>query len=50
VAKNQGSSPRPKVTFDMQFDKYSKQRAVISDQPLKKDEVTQIPREAILTS
>jgi hypothetical protein len=36
VAKNQGSGPKPKVTFDMLFDKYSKQKAVTSDQPLKK--------------
>jgi hypothetical protein len=26
MAKNQGSIPKPKVTFDMLFDKYSKQR------------------------
>jgi hypothetical protein len=36
VAKNQGSGPKPKVTFDMLFDKYSKQKAVTSDRPLKK--------------
>jgi hypothetical protein len=36
VAKNQGSGPKPKVTFDMLFDKYYKQKAVTSDQPLKK--------------
>jgi hypothetical protein len=36
VAKNQGSVPKPKVTFDMLFDKYSKQKAVTSDWPLKK--------------
>jgi hypothetical protein len=36
VAKNQGSGAKPKVTFDMLFDKYSKQKAVTSDQPLKK--------------
>jgi hypothetical protein len=24
MAKNQGSVPKPKVTFDMLFDKYSK--------------------------
>jgi hypothetical protein len=29
VAKNQGSGPKPKVTFDMLFDKYSKQKVVI---------------------
>jgi hypothetical protein len=40
VAKNQGSGPKPKVTFDMLFDKYSKQKAVTSDRPLKKDEIT----------
>jgi hypothetical protein len=36
VSKNQGSGPKPKVTFDMLFDKYSKQKAVTSDRPLKK--------------
>jgi hypothetical protein len=36
VAKNQGIVPKPKVTFDMLFDKYSKQKAVTSDRPLKK--------------
>jgi hypothetical protein len=36
VAKNQGSGPKPKVTFDMLFDKYSRQKAVTSDRPLKK--------------
>jgi hypothetical protein len=36
MAKNQGSVPKPKVTFDMLFDKYSKQKAVMSDWPLKK--------------
>ena len=36
VAKNQGSGPKPKVTFDMLFDKYFKQKAVTSDRPLKK--------------
>jgi hypothetical protein len=36
VAKNQGSGPKTKVTFDMLFDKYSKQKAVTSDRPLKK--------------
>jgi hypothetical protein len=36
VAKNQGSVPKPKVTFDMLFDKYSKQKAVTSDWPVKK--------------
>jgi hypothetical protein len=36
VAKNQGSVPKPKVTFDMLFDKYSKQKAVTSDRPIKK--------------
>jgi hypothetical protein len=34
VAK--GSGPKPKVTFDMLFDKYTKQKVVISDRPLKK--------------
>jgi hypothetical protein len=50
VAKNQGSVPKPKVTFDMLFDKYSKQKAVTSDQPIKKDEVTHTSREAIIAS
>jgi hypothetical protein len=36
VAKNKGSGPKPKITFDMLFDKYSKQKAVTSDRPLKK--------------
>jgi hypothetical protein len=36
VAKNQGSGPKPKVTFDMLFDKYSKQKDVTSARPLKK--------------
>jgi hypothetical protein len=36
VAKNQGSIPKPKVTFDMLFDKYSKQKAVTSDRLVKK--------------
>jgi hypothetical protein len=50
VAKNQGSGPKPKVTFDMLFDKYSKQKAVASDRLLKKDEVTYTPRRVIFTS
>jgi hypothetical protein len=50
VAKNQGSGPGPKVTFNMLFDKYSKQKAVTSDRSLKKDEVTYIPRRVIFTS
>jgi hypothetical protein len=37
VAKNQGSGPKPKVTFNMLFDKYSKQKAITSDWPLKKE-------------
>jgi hypothetical protein len=36
MAKNQGSLPKPKVTFDMLFDKYSKQNVVMSDRMLKK--------------
>jgi hypothetical protein len=36
MTKNQGSVPKPKVTFDMLFDKYSKQKAVTSDRPLNK--------------
>lgn len=48
MAKNQGSVRKPKVTFDMLFDKYSKQKDVTSDQPLKKkDEITFMPRRAI---
>jgi hypothetical protein len=50
VAKNQGSDRKPKVTFDMLFDKYSKQKSVTSDRPLKKDEVTYTPRRVIFTS
>jgi hypothetical protein len=50
VAKNQGSVPKPKVSFDMLFDKYSKQKAVTSDPPLKKDEVTHTSREAVIAS
>jgi hypothetical protein len=36
MAENQGSIPKPKVTFDMLFDKYTKQNAVTSDRPIKK--------------
>jgi hypothetical protein len=36
VSKNQGNIPKPKVTFDMLFDKYSKQKAVTSDRLVKK--------------
>jgi hypothetical protein len=36
VAKNHGSIPKTKVTIDMVFDKYSKQKAVTSDRPVKK--------------
>jgi hypothetical protein len=36
VAKNQGTVPKEKVTFDMLFNKYSKQKAVTSDRSLKK--------------
>jgi hypothetical protein len=36
VVKNQGSIPKRKVTFDMPFDKYSKQKAITSDRPVKK--------------
>ncbi|TKC12035.1 hypothetical protein FA727_23635, partial [Robertmurraya kyonggiensis] len=35
VAKEQGVQ-KPKVTFDMLYDKYTKQKAVSSDRPLKK--------------
>jgi hypothetical protein len=31
--KNQGSVPNHKVTFDMLFDKYFKQKAITSDRP-----------------
>jgi hypothetical protein len=50
VTKNHGSVPKPKVTFDMLFDKYSKQKAVTSDRPLKKDEITSTSRETVITS
>jgi hypothetical protein len=51
VAKNQGSVPKPKVTFDMLFDKYSKQKAVTSDQLVKKkDEITSTSRETSIVS
>jgi hypothetical protein len=40
VAKNQGSIPKRKVTFDMLFHNYSKQKTVSSDRPVKKDEIT----------
>lgn len=36
VAKNKGAEIKPKVTFDMLFDKYSKQKAVPSGRPLNK--------------
>jgi hypothetical protein len=36
VTKNQGNIPKPKVKFDMLFDKYYKQKAVTSDRPVKK--------------
>jgi hypothetical protein len=36
MTKNQGSIPKPKVTSDMLFDRYSKQKAVTSDRPVKK--------------
>jgi hypothetical protein len=48
VAKNQESIPKPKVMFDMLFDKYSKQKAVTSDRPVKK--VTSTSREAAVAS
>jgi hypothetical protein len=50
VTKNQGSVPKPKVIFDMLFDKYSKQKAIMSDRLLKKDEITHTSREAIITT
>jgi hypothetical protein len=36
MAKNHGSIPKPKVTFDMLFDKYSKQKAITSDRSVRK--------------
>jgi hypothetical protein len=36
VARNQGSGPKQKVTFDMLSDKYSRQKPVTSDRSLKK--------------
>jgi hypothetical protein len=36
VIKNQGNIPKPKVTFDMLFSKYSKQKAVTSNRSVKK--------------
>jgi hypothetical protein len=39
-----------KVTFDMLFNKYFKQKSITSDRPLKKDEVTHTSREVILAS
>jgi hypothetical protein len=51
VAKNQGSVPEAKATFYMLLDKYSKQKAVTSDQPLKKkDKGTHTSREAFIAS
>jgi hypothetical protein len=50
VAKNQGSVPKAKVTFDMLFNKYSKQKAVTSDRSLKKDEVAHTSREVVIAS
>jgi hypothetical protein len=37
MAKNQGSVPKTKVTFDMLFVKYSKQKAITSDRLVKKE-------------
>jgi hypothetical protein len=50
VAKNHGSIPKTKVTIDMVFDKYSKQKAVTSDRPVKKDEITSTSRETSIVS
>ena len=51
VAKNKGAEIKPKVTFDMLFDKYSKQKVVPSDRSLKKkNEITSSPRKAYDTS
>jgi hypothetical protein len=43
MAKNHGSVPKPKVKFDMLFNKYSKQKAATS-------EVTHTSREAVIAS
>jgi hypothetical protein len=50
VTKNQGSIPKPKVTFDMLFDKYSKQKDATSDRPVKKDMITSTSRETSIDS
>jgi hypothetical protein len=50
VTKNQGNILKTKVTFDMLFDKYSKQKAVTSDQPVKKDKITFTSRETSIVS
>jgi hypothetical protein len=50
VARNQVSVPKAKVTFDMLFGKYSKQKAVTSDRPLKKDKLTHTSREVVIAS
>jgi hypothetical protein len=50
VTKNQGSIPKPKVVFDVVFDKYSKQKVVTSDRLVKKDEITSTSRETSLVS
>jgi hypothetical protein len=51
MAKNQGNIPKPKVMFDMLFDKYSKQKAVTSDRSVKKkDEITSTSRETSIVS
>jgi hypothetical protein len=42
--------PKPKATFDMLFEKYSKHKAVTSDRPVKKDDITSTSREANITS
>jgi hypothetical protein len=51
AAKNQGSIPKPKVTFDMLFDKYSKQKALTSDRSVKKkNDITSTSRETSIAS
>jgi hypothetical protein len=50
MAKNQGNIPKTKVTFDMLFDEYSKQKAATSDRPVKKDEITSTSREISIVS
>ena len=51
VAKDQGSQIKPKVTFDMLFDKYTKQKVVPNDRPLKKkNEIISSTGKALISS